>query len=306
MRHSVVYAAAVETDNRLRPQTVAFDDFDPDWANRVLPWAGLIRVEQVPEAEIIRIAPSGSVALAQYEGVLGNLEDPTLLRIVAEDDPTIPTTAFKRKNTSLHMDGYQFPGEYNGIDIAGPGNMPDCEVLAYPTVGDERLLIFAGLQYAAARLPHHLFEQLKKPVFDIANDEYRATDPNLRSGTTAVVYDDGRGMRFHVGSKIRGQNPEAEFALSALMELAHADKHFFWLKSRDVYLTWQRSVCHNGIRTRPAAGQPETVLVRRLLRLTASCDRFPTGRGCSEGGPEHLQSLSLEEQTCEFKQQVRL
>lgn len=252
----------------LNPQVVEFDDFDPYWAASVLPQVGIIQIKHVPEEEMIRIAPAGAVPLLQYEGVFANSEDPTLLRIVAQDNPSIHTTAFKNKDTSPHMDGYQFPAEYRGVTIAGPGNMPDYEVLGYPFVGDERLLMFAGLLRAAAQMPRHLYEQLTQPIFRIANEEYQLKDTELRGGRTSVIYDDGHGMRLHIGSKVKGETPDAEFALNVLLELACTDKACFWIETGDVYITFQRWVCHNALRSRPAPNQQPTILIRKLLRAS--------------------------------------
>jgi hypothetical protein len=253
-------------ESRLSPQTIQFSEFDRDYVTRILPDRGLVVIKNVPEEEMVNIMPSGAVALPQYEGVFAGLEDPYTMRIVAEAKPAIHTTAFKQKSTTKHQDAYQFPSRYRGVEIAGPGNMPDYEVLGYPRVGDKRLLLFAGLRWAAEQLPRDLYDRLHQPDFIIENDEYQRLDPDLRGGTTAVIYDDGEGLRFHVGSKIRGINSDAEFALSALMEIADEDKCHFWLEPGDVYLTWQRWVCHNAIRSNPSSDQEPTVLIRRLLR----------------------------------------
>lgn len=250
----------------LSPEVIEFNDFDPTWAASVLPKVGVIRVKHVPEGRMATIAPDDASPLLQYEGVFARLEDPTILTIVAQDDPYIHTTAFKNKDTLPHMDGYQFPANYRGVTIAGPGNMPDYEVLAYPVVGDERLLMLAGLLRASAQMPLHLYDQLTKPLFNISNEEYQLKDPDLSAGRTAVIYDDGRGMRFHIGSKLRGETPDAEFALNVLLELASTDKACFWIETGDVYITFQRWVCHNALRSRPGPKRQPTVLIRRLLR----------------------------------------
>jgi hypothetical protein len=251
---------------RLSPFIINFREFDPDYAARLLPLRGLLVVKNVPEGEMVNVNPAGAVALPQYEGVFAKFPDPYTLRIVADDKPAIHTTAFKQKSTSKHQDGYQFFSPYRGVEIAGPGNMPDYEFLGYPRVGDERLLLFAGLEWAATQLPPELYDQLRQPQYIVENDEYRKLDSDLRGGTTAVIYEDGDSLRFHVGSKIRGLNSDAEFALSTLMEIADEDKVHFWLEPGDVYLTWQRWVCHNAIRSRPGGNREPTVLVRRLLR----------------------------------------
>ena len=253
---------------RLSPVTIDYTDFDPYRAAEILPQIGLLVIKRVPETEILKMTPAGAVALRQYEGVFDNRADPYTLRIVADEKPAIHTTAFKQKSTTKHQDGYQFPSPYKGVAIAGPGNMPDYEFLAYPSVGDQRVLFFAGLAWAASKLPPAVYDQLQQPDYIIENDDYRRFDPDLRGGSSPILYKDGDGLRFHVGSKMRALHPDAEFALTSLLEIANEDQQHFWLEPGDVYLTWQRWVCHYAIRSRPAIGFKPTVLVRRLLRRT--------------------------------------
>jgi hypothetical protein len=128
------------------------------------------------------------------------------------------------------------------------------------------VLFFAGLAWAASQLPADVYDQLRKPDYIIDNDEYSSFDPDLRGGKSPILYYDGDSIRFHVGSKMRAPDPDAEFALTSLLEIANEDQHHFWLEPGDVYLTWQRWVCHYAIRSRPAMSLEPTVLVRRLLR----------------------------------------
>jgi hypothetical protein len=162
-----------KTVQPLSPEIIEFDDFDPEWAANALPKQGVLLIKHVPVEMMARIAPAGSKPLLQYEGVFASLKDCTTLSIVAQDNPIIHTTAFKNKDTSPHMDGYQFPAEYKGLIIAGPGNMPDYEVLGYPFVGDERLLMFAGLLRAAAQLPNHYMSSLNSQSSELLTKNTR-------------------------------------------------------------------------------------------------------------------------------------
>ena len=231
---------------------------------------GIVKLSADDEAKIVQILElEGFDVLEQYEGVAANLPDPTVLETVAKSKPEGTTSAFKSKSTELHQDSYQFRSPFLGHPIAGIGRLPDCEVLSFPRVVEQRALIFADLAAASRALVRAhgsaLLELLMKPIFFI-DPVYCQEDPNLEEPPPiSVVFCDRAGFRFHLGGGVQTRDPQASFALSLFRSYAQANVIVELLESGSAYAVNQRVIAHNGIRVPGIDGL--TVLRRRLLRL---------------------------------------
>jgi hypothetical protein len=215
---------------------------------------------------------AGAVAVPQYEAAASGMPDVTQLVTVARVIPDGTTSAFKAADTPIHQDGYQFPSPYTGIDIAGGGNMPDLEVLSYPTVIERRALVFVDL-FAACRamIRDHgvgLLELLALPIFSV-DPKYRQEDPRLdEEPNFSVVYRDEFGFRFRVGGSVQTADPQAAFALSLFRTFAQSTVLVELLESGTAFIIDQRRIAHSGLRIPGVDGLTE--LHRTLLRYDRS------------------------------------
>ena len=242
---------------------------------QVLNDVGIVKVLAEDEAACLEVlGRAGAVPLKQYEAVRAGQADPYTLKTVAKATPSVgDTSAVVSRSTDFHMDGYQFCCDYCGEKIAGVGNMPDIELLSFPTVVEGRFLMFSDLCRAARKMlkahESSKLEHLTRAAFAI-DSRYEDADRDLGDpGLFSVVQRDALGWRFHLGGSVTTSDPMSGFSLSLYRAYVASTVITERLESDTLYVIDQRRIMHRGIRVPGVDGKTE--LRRALLAFPKEC-----------------------------------